>query len=167
MSTPTLSQLRTEADQLLRLTAQSPVSQILANAIGQANNGTQPNPDASTNTLLDGIRTWQNQAPSDVEAITANQVMRFLKNFTSIRAASSPVTQVIPAGDSYSFNVTVNGAAQGDFVQVAPRSNIIGEYVLIPEVTSGNTVTVTVKSLGSLIGVTLSNVIFNIAVLKY
>ena len=167
MSTPTLPELRTEADQLLRLTAMSPVSQILAVAIGQANNGTQPDPDASTNSLLEGIRTWQNQAPSDVEAIVANQVMRFLKNFTGLRAASSPITQIIAAGDSFSFNVTVENAAQGDFVMVAPRSNIIGEYVLIPEVTSGNTVTVTVKSLGSLIGVNLSNVIFNVMVLKY
>lgn len=167
MSTPTLSQLRTEADQLLRLTAQSPVSQILANAIGQANNGTQPDPDASTNALLDGIRTWQNQAPSDVEAIFANQFMRFLKNTVFLRSATSPLTQVIAVGDSLSVDVTVADAKAGDWVGVSPRTPVLGDYLATGQCVADGTVNVLIRNMSSILGVNLVNNVFNVVVLKY
>lgn len=167
MSTPTLPELRTEADQLLRLTAMSPVSQILAVALGQANNGTQPDPDATTNTLLEGIRTWQNQAPSDVEAIIANQVMRFLKNNTFLRAATPPITQLITAGETYSLDVSVPNASAGDVVLVSSKTPVLGDYIATGQCVLNGTVNVTIRSMNQIIGVNLLNNVFNVVVLKY
>lgn len=167
MSTPTLPTLRTEADQLLRLTAMSPVSQILAVALGQANNGTQPDPDATTNSLLEGIRTWPNQAPSDVEAIVVNQVMRLLAKLVTLRSATAPLTQVIAVGDSLSVDVTVAGATAGDFVFVTPRTPVLGDYLATGQCVSDGTVNVLIRNMSSILGVNLSNNVFNIGVLKY
>lgn len=170
MSTPTLPELRTEADQLLRLTAMSTVSQILAVALGQANNGTQPDPDATTNTLLEGIRTWQNQAPSDVEAIVANQVMRFLSRNTTIEAQSPQVNQVVSPGTPYVFTVPVTGVAQGDYVLIAVNNN---ESILggswTAEAKAGfaaNQVVVTLTCTDGLLSTNFAGTRFNIRVLK-
>lgn len=167
MSTPTLPTLRTEAEPLLRLTAPSPTREILANALGQANNGTQPDPDASTDTLLDLIRTWKGQAASDVEAIFANQFMKFLKNTVFLRSATSPLTQVIAVGDSLSVDVTVADAKAGDWVGVSPRTPVLGDYLATGQCVADGTVNVLIRNMSSILGVNLVNNVFNIVVLKY
>ena len=80
MSTPSIQTLRAQAQELLKLVGDSPVQQILAISLAQANNGTTPDPDLTTNEYLDLIRTWQHQPASDVNAIIVNQVMRYLAN---------------------------------------------------------------------------------------
>lgn len=169
MSTPTLTTLRTEADQLLKLTAPSPTFQILANALGQANNGTQPDPDASTDSLLDGIRTWKGQAASDVEAIFANQFMRFLKNNTALEAQSAPVTQVVSSGTPYGFGVSVPGAAFGDYVLVAPNnplSIVGGAWRADALVGAAGQVSVILYCLDGVFSTNFSSVTFNVKVIK-
>lgn len=171
MSTPTLPTLRTEADQLLRLTAMSPVSQILAVALGQANNGTQPDPDASTSTLLEGIRTWPNQAPSDVEAIITNQVMRLLQRNTTIEVQSPQVNQVVLPGVPYVFEVSVSGVTQGDYVLIAVNNNesILGGSWTVEAKSSftAGQVAVTLTCTDGILATNFAGTRFNIRVLKH
>jgi hypothetical protein len=167
MSTPTVTQLRSEAEALLRFEGLSPVIQILAVALGQANNGTQPDPDLTTDQYLEQIKTWRNQANSDVTSIIVNQLMRTLKRVTKLEAQSAPITQVLEIADSYSFTVTVTGAKKGDYVDVAitePASQIGGEWTAYGIVTNTNQVTVTLRAFGPLLACNFTASVFNVKV---
>jgi hypothetical protein len=165
MTTPTVTQLRSESEALLRFQGESPVLQILAVALGQTNNGTQCDPNLTTDQYLDQIRTWQNQATSDVTAIIVNQLMRFLKNLTTLRAATPAITQLIAVGDLYTADVTVTGAKAGDFVLITPRTPVLGDFIATGYCVSDNTASIVIRNMSSIIGLNLVNNVFNIIVI--
>jgi hypothetical protein len=165
MSTPTVTQLRSEAEALLRFEGLSPILQILAVALGQTNNGTQCDPDLTTDQYLEQIKTWRNQATSDVASITVNQLMRFLKNLTTLRGATPAITQLIAVGDLYTTDITVTGAKAGDFVLITPRTPVLGDFIATGYCVSANTASIVIRNMSSIIGLNLVNNVFNIIVI--
>ena len=165
MSTPTVTQSRSEAEALLRFEGLSPITQILAVALGQTNNGTQCDPDLTTDQYLDLIKTWRNQANSDVQAIIVNQLMRFLKNLTTLRGTTPAITQLIAVGDSYTADVTVAGAKPGDYVLVTPRTPVLGDFIATGYCVSANTASIVIRNMSSIIAVNLVNNVFNVIVI--
>jgi hypothetical protein len=165
MSTPTVTQSRSEAEALLRFEGLSPILQILAVALGQTNNGTQCDPDLTTDQYLEQIKTWRNQANSDVISIIANQLMRFLKNLTTLRAATPAITQLIAVGDLYTTDITVAGAKPGDYVLVTPRTPVLGDFIATGYCVSANTASIVIRNMSSFLAINLSNNVFNVIVI--